>query len=143
MKKRGYPETMASMTRFSPSSYPTLSFHVGKDTEMAWAVKGGTDMPSVSCCVFGMVIVTAVLIVSAWTRGGVLRFKTNRQRGERRREVEMETGVRDEREMYRVIRVNGGRCLAVTNVSRGYLIFKTALIPILFRIGYHFALEVL
>ena len=40
----------------------------------------------------------------------------------------METGVRDEGEMYRVIRVNGGRRLAVTNVSRGYLIFKTALI---------------
>ena len=118
---------MASTTRFSPSSYPTLSFHVGNDTEMAWAVKGGTDMPSVSCCVFGMVIVTAVLIVSAWTRGGVLRFRSSRSRGDRRREVEMEAGVRDEGEMYRVIRVNGGRRLAVTNVSRGYLIFETSL----------------
>lgn len=35
MKKRGYPVCMASATRASPSSYPTLSAHFGSETEMA------------------------------------------------------------------------------------------------------------
>jgi hypothetical protein len=47
MKNLGYPVAIASMTRFSPSSYPTLSRHVGRETEMACGVKGGTVWPSV------------------------------------------------------------------------------------------------
>lgn len=46
MKNLGYPDTIASATRFSPSSYPTLSFHVGSDTEIACGVKGGTERPN-------------------------------------------------------------------------------------------------
>ena len=45
IKNLGYPETIASATRFSPVSYPTLSLQVGSETEMAWAVKGGTAKP--------------------------------------------------------------------------------------------------
>ena len=37
---------MLSTTRFSPSSYPTLSFHVGNETEIACGVSGGTDVPN-------------------------------------------------------------------------------------------------
>ena len=49
IKNLGYPETIKSTTRFSPSSYPTLSLQVGRDTEIACAVKGGTGKPKVSC----------------------------------------------------------------------------------------------
>lgn len=45
MKNLGYPETMTSTTRFSPSSYPTLSAHVGNETEIACGVKAGTGAP--------------------------------------------------------------------------------------------------
>lgn len=36
---------MASMTRFSPSSYPTLSLQVGKETESAWGSASGIESP--------------------------------------------------------------------------------------------------
>lgn len=36
---------MASMTRASPSSYPTLSTHVGSETEIACSVKAGIVLP--------------------------------------------------------------------------------------------------
>ena len=45
MKKRGYPVCMASATRASPSSYPTLSAHFGSETEMACSVKAGIGLP--------------------------------------------------------------------------------------------------
>lgn len=47
MKNLGYPVTIESITLFSPSSYPTLSFHVGRETETACGVNGGTGEPSV------------------------------------------------------------------------------------------------
>jgi hypothetical protein len=46
MKKRGYPDCMASMTRASPSSYPTLSANFGSDTEIACSVKAGIELPT-------------------------------------------------------------------------------------------------
>jgi hypothetical protein len=46
MKNLGYPVSIRSTTRLSPSSYPTLSSQVGKDTEIAWAVSEGTAEPS-------------------------------------------------------------------------------------------------
>ena len=55
--------TMASTTRFSPSSYPTLSFQVGSDTEMACGVNAGTDAPSAIGA--SSVSVCVVLIVHA------------------------------------------------------------------------------
>ena len=47
MKKRGYPDCIALMTRASPSSYPTLSAHVGSETEIACSVKAGIGSPRV------------------------------------------------------------------------------------------------
>jgi hypothetical protein len=44
-KKRGYPDCIASMTRASPSSYPTLSTHFGSETEIACSVKAGIELP--------------------------------------------------------------------------------------------------
>ena len=46
IKNLGYPVTIESTTRFSPSSYPTLSLHVGRQTEIACGVNGGTGEPS-------------------------------------------------------------------------------------------------
>ncbi len=45
MKNRGYPDCMASMTRASPSSYPTLSAHLGRETETP---RGFCEAPIVS-----------------------------------------------------------------------------------------------
>lgn len=53
MKNLGYPVSMLSMTRFSFSSYPTVSRHVGRDTDIAWGVNGGTTWPqgpSIATC---------------------------------------------------------------------------------------------
>lgn len=49
MKNRGYPVCMASTTRTSPSSYPTLSAHLGNETEMACSVKAGIGLPRGFC----------------------------------------------------------------------------------------------
>jgi hypothetical protein len=49
MKKRGYPDCMASTTRASPSSYPTLSNHLGSETEMACSVNAGIGLPRGFC----------------------------------------------------------------------------------------------
>ena len=49
MKNRGYPVCMAPITRTSPSSYPTLSAHLGNETEIACSVKAGIGLPRVFC----------------------------------------------------------------------------------------------
>ena len=54
MKNLGYPDSIASSTRLSPSSYPMLSRHVGSETEMAWAVRAGIADPRVSVMVSGI-----------------------------------------------------------------------------------------
>jgi hypothetical protein len=46
MKKRGYPDCIASRTRASPSSYATLSANFGSDTEIACSVKAGIELPT-------------------------------------------------------------------------------------------------
>jgi hypothetical protein len=45
MKNLGYPDTITSKMRFSPSSYPTLSAQVGSETEIACGVKNGSADP--------------------------------------------------------------------------------------------------
>lgn len=62
MKNLGYPVTIESITLFSPSSYPTLSFHVGRQTEIACGVNGGTGEPSAA-------VVNVLVDIECATRG--------------------------------------------------------------------------
>ena len=58
---------MASITLFSPSSYPTLSRQVGSETEMACGVNGGTDWPNVDA---DPAVNAAILVVVQATSAG-------------------------------------------------------------------------
>lgn len=52
IKNLGYPDIIEFITLFSPSSYPTLSRQVGKETEIACGVCGGTASPNVTLIVY-------------------------------------------------------------------------------------------
>ena len=45
----GYPVCRASITAFSPFSYPTLSCHVGRDTLTAYVVIAGQYEKDIVC----------------------------------------------------------------------------------------------
>ena len=71
IKNRGYPVTIAPKTLWSPSSYATLSSQVGSDTDIACAVRAGTEAPIASWPPTVVVVVLLMAVVNGSELGQI------------------------------------------------------------------------